>query len=753
MSRKRKKADVVAPTATHDAGVTAETVPQQSIEGPVVKTGACAKCRSSKVKCSFASGASACQRCTDRGLLCVAQEIHACPTRSTSAAPELPRSADQPDVTQHQLRSRKQACQPKAAQVIAQPLPPSPSLDSPKPATKRQRYYSQPPDDNVDASSGGLSSIPPDEPPSPSLPYDPMFNSLNLNLNPILEADEEMGFTIPDDSDLRSEAGELLSALQLSAAVADDDSEVDLNASDSEDFGRRIDAVGNSDADDMLSSESESAHDALELKLQRTLARTKPAPKTNRNTTQPKGKGKATASVPLSTSHGRTTTTGTYDPKTCSFEIRCAIRHSDGSPNSPFVLKNDSSLKDIREIIAEKLNRFPTQIRLQYWLSTEKRHEGLTSLQSDEELKLFMESMRDHFVPRCLQNGKPSARQLKKITVYFEDAASESLNEPPKVGNGKKGAVGMARTGASKQGSGKQTQKPTSGGNQLEGPAEEKEIIAELEARWRCNYHSQGKDDAYCYPAPTGRPGHCYVITYSNLSIWAYEIIGKRATVDAKPDVVTLRNMRTQTRHSGRSMSQPLDSEMPHPQAGGPQVGYGGYGYTPHPAWFMPPQAWGMHGHAGHPSGPGLAVNTPNTLFPPGTSAGSGECTPSPSKPSPGPSPTALPSALSKTSSQASGSPLLSFDDMDAPDIISWFKSLDCHPKRKRNNLSYAPFGPVLQKKGFEFLFQLDQKYIPLKDLQDLLTIEVGTAILIMQYASWDLAALRAGKLMLAGQT
>ncbi|KAG9318140.1 hypothetical protein JVU11DRAFT_210 [Chiua virens] len=192
---------------------------------------------------------------------------------------------------------------------------------------------------------------------------------------------------------------------------------------------------------------------------------------------------------------------------------------------------------------------------------------------------------------------------------------------------------------------------------------------------------------------------------------------------------------------------------MPHPQAGGPQVGYGEYGYTLHPAWFMPPQAWGMHGHAGYPSGPGLAVNTPNTLFPPGTSAGSGECMPSPSQPLPGPSPTALPSALSKMSSQASGSPLLSFNDMDAPDIILWFKSLDCHLKHKRNNLSYVPFGPVLQKKGFEFLFQLDQKYILLKDLQDLLMIKVGTAILIMQYASWYLAALRAGKLMLAGQT
>ena len=77
------------------------------------------------------------------------------------------------------------------------------------------------------------------------------------------------------------------------------------------------------------------------------------------------------------------------------------------------------------------------------------------------------------------------------------------------------------------------------------------------------------------------------------------------------------------------------------------------------------------------------------------------------------------------------------------PDIIAWFTYLDQHEQCNKDGIMFAPYGVTLKEKGFLHLSQLIMDFIQLKDLQVWLGIDVGTAILIMQYAKEDLEGLR----------
>ena len=77
------------------------------------------------------------------------------------------------------------------------------------------------------------------------------------------------------------------------------------------------------------------------------------------------------------------------------------------------------------------------------------------------------------------------------------------------------------------------------------------------------------------------------------------------------------------------------------------------------------------------------------------------------------------------------------------PDVISWFSYLDQHEERNKNDIIFALYGVVLKTKGFLRISQITTDFIQLKDLQDWLEIEVGTAVLIMQYAKEDMDALK----------
>jgi hypothetical protein len=83
----------------------------------------------------------------------------------------------------------------------------------------------------------------------------------------------------------------------------------------------------------------------------------------------------------------------------------------------------------------------------------------------------------------------------------------------------------------------------------------------------------------------------------------------------------------------------------------------------------------------------------------------------------------------------------------DYPDIVTWCQYLDSHNGRNQDGIVFAPFGASLKKKGFVRITQLTSDFVCLKDLQEWLDIEVGTAILIMQYAKADVQAIDGGRL------
>lgn len=108
-----------------------------------------------------------------------------------------------------------------------------------------------------------------------------------------------------------------------------------------------------------------------------------------------------------------------------AFMIQCTVRRPDGS-NSPFQVSSDISLDDLRYTVGEKLGCFPAQVLLRYRLDSDKAKAGATSIQTDEELNIFMTRMRDLITPQRLANGKLSTRQRKNILVILEDGNVET---------------------------------------------------------------------------------------------------------------------------------------------------------------------------------------------------------------------------------------------------------------------------------------------------------------------------------------
>lgn len=79
-------------------------------------------------------------------------------------------------------------------------------------------------------------------------------------------------------------------------------------------------------------------------------------------------------------------------------------------------------------------------------------------------------------------------------------------------------------------------------------------------------------------------------------------------------------------------------------------------------------------------------------------------------------------------------------------DIVSWFSYLDQHEERNKDGITFAPYGSILRAIGLRCLSELTLDYVPLSDLQGWLNINVGTAILIMQYAQEDQEAINLGR-------
>jgi len=82
----------------------------------------------------------------------------------------------------------------------------------------------------------------------------------------------------------------------------------------------------------------------------------------------------------------------------------------------------------------------------------------------------------------------------------------------------------------------------------------------------------------------------------------------------------------------------------------------------------------------------------------------------------------------------------------EIPNIVQWFKYLDQDERRNKDGITFAPYGATLKAKGFLRISQLTSEFVKLPDLQAWLGIEVGTVILILEYAKEDLAAIKSGR-------
>jgi len=110
-----------------------------------------------------------------------------------------------------------------------------------------------------------------------------------------------------------------------------------------------------------------------------------------------------------------------------AFTIQCAVRRSNGM-NVPFEISSGVSLSQLRLVVSEKLGCFTDHLVLQYQLDSDKAKMGVTSIQADSELDIFLAKMRSMIVPPRLANGKPSTRAPKNVVVYFEDAATTNVS-------------------------------------------------------------------------------------------------------------------------------------------------------------------------------------------------------------------------------------------------------------------------------------------------------------------------------------
>ncbi|KAI6096096.1 hypothetical protein EDD16DRAFT_1720267 [Pisolithus croceorrhizus] len=232
----------------------------------------------------------------------------------------------------------------------------------------------------------------------------------------------------------------------------------------------------------------------------------------------------------------------------------------------------------------------------------------------------------------------------------------------------------------------------------LEGTNCHQKLIEDLQKRWRCEKHSKGPDSpVFCY-SPSGA-SVCYPLTHSNISYWALEIMDNnncgRVTIDKKPSGIRCEDARPRT----HSSAPPV--QVRHP----PTIPYPSY---PPPVFILPP--WG----------------------PPGFQGGNY-------------APMQLTSIASHSSHNAPPSNP-SASEPEIPDIINWLAYLDQHEQCNKDGIVFLQFGPVLQKMGFVRISQLSLDFIKLPELQDLLGINLGTAISLMQYARDDLEAVKLGQ-------
>lgn len=106
--------------------------------------------------------------------------------------------------------------------------------------------------------------------------------------------------------------------------------------------------------------------------------------------------------------------------------------------NIPFVVQSTVSFDALRMQVAEKLRCFPGLLQLRYNLDSDKPKDPPTSIQTEEELKLFIAQTRSLIVPQRLAKGKLSTRQLRKVIVRFKDGSTDNVTHDVPAGLNKK---------------------------------------------------------------------------------------------------------------------------------------------------------------------------------------------------------------------------------------------------------------------------------------------------------------------------
>lgn len=691
--RRKKSASTAQANSTSDSTVLTPAhaiVKGATTSNTATRSGACTNCRTRKIGCVFTSETdSACVKCTKAGRAdtCIPQESRTRPARGKSIPPTGPPV---------QGVSRAQPCSQRGSRVANKAPMGSSSQKrggSEVPCSPPSRPSKQPCSSQLQERARATRA---NDIPAYSRPLDPI---------PEISDDlDDFGSETSSDIKLLDEskdASDFISA--LSAGVLEDEFDEE-SGNDINDGIDDLDALSSHELNDSDSSHETGANLTRLLRATRAVRPvTKQAPI------------KQTRNKP------NTESATSYDPRTCSFTIQCSVRRSNGA-NAPFEISSDASLDDIHLAVAQRLDRFPTSVSLQYRLDCNKAKDGFTSIQTLDELNMFKARLRDLIVPQRLPSGKLSTRAPKKVIVLFEDAGTDDTSaghgDGLSMGHRKNGG-GMTSRQVAKQ---KHSGPTTSTSGQLGGTGLREEVIKQLQERWRCEAHSRGPESpVYCYRSPGASV--CYPLTHSNMLAWAIEIMDENGTVDEKPDTVNFQTARPRSRSMLAAPSPAMASTGPVP---------GTYGYPP-PVIVMPP-SWGPPSypsqgtntgslHGGHNPVPTLSpLLLPSALPPPHTRTATTSLSPSPSNPTP---------------------PPVSVNDI--PRIIDWFAYLDQHPQRNQDGVAYAPFGEVMRRNGFVRLSQLTDEYVKLSYLQDLLGIEFGTAISIMQYAKQDLAAVESG--------
>ena len=71
-------------------------------------------------------------------------------------------------------------------------------------------------------------------------------------------------------------------------------------------------------------------------------------------------------------------------------------------------------------------------------------------------------------------------------------------------------------------------------------------------------------------------------------------------------------------------------------------------------------------------------------------------------------------------------------------EIEHWFQALEDDKARNQRRIGFANHGRILKENGFQRITQLSRNIISIKDLQEWLDIDAGTAAFIMEYAQED---------------